>query len=164
MKQQLAFCISILGLLATPALSQQSATNSTAACTFQDGKQLGIQYEKVPSLKKVDLSSGKLWTPGEKPMVLFTQADLTVGHSQIPVGAYSLYFIPGKDHWTLVVNKGIKKGQYEQQQDLVRVAMDVGQLSTPEQFNLFFAHVAPKQCNLRIYEGKTGAWAEFHEK
>ncbi|HXJ89906.1 MAG TPA: DUF2911 domain-containing protein [Candidatus Binatia bacterium] len=164
MKQQLAFCISILGLLVAPSFSQQLGTSSSATCTFQDGKQLSVQHEKIPPIKKVDLSSGKLWTPGEKPMVLFTQADLNVGHSEIPVGAYSLYFIPGKDHWTLVVNKGVEKGQYEQQQDLVRVAMDVGQLSTPEQFSLLFAHVAPKQCNLRIYEGKTGAWAEFHEK
>ncbi len=164
MKCQLAVCISLVGLLLTPAFSQQLATDATAACTFQDGRQLSIQYEKVPSVKKVDMSSGKLWTPGEKPMVLFTQSDLTVGKSEIPVGAYSLYFIPGKGHWTLVINKNVNKGEYEQQDDLLRAPMDVGQLGTAEPFNMFFAHLAPKQCNLRIYDGKTGAWAEFHEK
>jgi hypothetical protein len=27
-----------------------------------------------------------------------------------------------------------------------------------------FAHIAPKQCNLRVYYEKAGAWAEFEEK
>ena len=97
-------------------------------------------------------------------MLLFTQAALTVGNAQIPVGAYSLFLIPGKDRWTLVINKGVGKGPYDEQEDLLRVPMDVGQLGTPEEFSLFFAHLAPKQCNLRIYQGKLGAWAEFHEK
>jgi Protein of unknown function (DUF2911) len=163
MKRQTTICMSFVGLLLTPAFSQL-ASNSTTACTFQDGKEVSVQYEKTPAVKKVELASGKLWTPGEKPMLLFTQADLTVGSEQIPVGAYSLYLIPGKDHWTLVVNKNVNKGEYDPQQDLLRVPMDVGQLSAPEPFDLVFAHVAPKQCNIRIYEGKAGAWAEFHEK
>jgi len=163
MKSLFAICVSLVTILLTPAFSQQPAS-STAACTFADGKQLSVQYEKSASVQKVDLAEGKLWMPGAKPMVLFTQADLDVGTSQIPVGAYSLYLIPGKGHWTLVINKNVNKGEYDQQQDLLRLPMDVGQLSSPEQFSLFFAHMAPKQCNLRIYDNKTGAWAEFHEK
>ena len=164
MKRQIAIWISVASFLSMPAFSQQAPPNPTAACTFQDGKQISVQYTKIPEVKKANLSSGKLWTPAEKPMVFFTQADLTIGNSQIPVGAYSLYLVPGKGHWELVVNKGVNKAQYEQQQDLVRVSMDVGQLSEAQPFDLVFAHVAPKQCNIRIYEGKTGAWAEFHEK
>ena len=95
---------------------------------------------------------------------LFTQADLTIGNTQIPVGAYSLFMLPGKDRWTLVVNKNVKPGEYNLQQDLVRVPMDVAQISEPQGFSLVFAHMAPKQCNIRMYQGKTGAWAEFHEK
>ena len=163
MKYHFAVCMSLVAIGWTSAFSQQSAT-STAACTFADGKQLSVQYEKIASVQKVDLTEGKLWMPGAKPMLLFTQADLSIGTSRIPIGAYSLYLIPGKDHWTLVINKNVNKGEYDQQQDLVRVPMEVGQLSSPEQFNLFFAHLAPKQCNMRIYDGKTGAWAEFHEK
>jgi hypothetical protein len=163
MKCQLAVWISVISFLSIPVLGQQSATNSTAACTFEDGKQLTVQYAKIPEVKKANLSSGKVWTPGEKPMVLFTQTDLRVGNSKVPVGAYSLYLIPGKDHWTLIVNKDVNKEQYREQQEVVRAPMDVGQLGQAQPFSLFFAHVAPKQCNMRIYEEKTGAWAEFRE-
>lgn len=158
----------VLGLLLSglllPAVAQRNAPGATTVCTFQDGKEMSIQYDNVATVKTADLSSGKLWTPGQKPMVLFTQTDLTIDNSQIPVGAYSLYLIPGKDHWMLVVNKNVKPGEYNPQQDLVRVAMDEGQISQPQPFSMVFAHMAPKQCNLRIYDGKTGTWAEFHEK
>jgi hypothetical protein len=56
-----------------------------------------------------------------------------------------------------VVNKKVDKGVYDAQQDLVCVPMDEGQISNPQPFSLVVAHVAPKQCNLRIYQGKTGA-------
>lgn len=163
MNRHLTFVALLLGGLMLPALAQQGV-NSTATCTFQDGKEISIQYDKSASVQKANLSLGKLWTPGQKPMILFTQADLTVGNSQIPVGAYSVYLIPGKDRWTLVINKNVKPGEYNPQQDLVRVPMDVGQISEPQPFSLVFGHMAPKQCNMRLYESKTGAWAEFHEK
>lgn len=152
--------LSFSGLL--PAVAQQATPDATAFCTFQDGKQISVQYDKA-SVKQANLSSGKLWSPGDKPMVLFTQTALSVGDTVIPVGAYSMYLIPGKK-WTLVVNKNVKPGEYNEQEDLVREPMDVGQIGEAQPFSLVFAHVAPKQCNLRIYEGKTGTWAELKEK
>lgn len=146
------------------ALAQQVTSGPTAVCTFQDGKEISVQYGNVANLKKTALSSGKLWTPGAKPMLLFTQAALIVGNSTIPVGAYSMYFIPGKEHWTVVINKSVTPGEYNPQQDLVRAPMDIGQVSDAQPFSLAFGHIAPQQCNLRVYEGKTGAWAEFREK
>src|SRR5579864_943138 len=164
MNRHFAVFVLVTSSLLAPAFAQQTASDPAAFCTFQDGKEISVQYDKSASVKKANFSSGKLWAPGEKPMVLFTQTELTAGNSEIPVGAYSMYFIPGKDHWTLVINKSVKPGGYNRQQDLVRVPMDVGQVTEPQPFSLTFGHVAPKQCNLRLYEGKTGSWAEFHEK
>jgi len=154
----------VLGSLLASARAQQSPPGSTIFCTFQDGKEINVQYQNSESVKKTNFSSGKLWSPGRKPMFLFTQTNLTVANAEIPMGAYSLYFIPGNDHWTLVLNKSVQPGEYNPREDLVRVAMDVGQLSELQPFSLAFAHTAPKQCNLRLYEGKIGTWAEFHEK
>jgi hypothetical protein len=42
--------------------------------------------------------------------------------------------------------------------------MNVAKISEGQPFSMVFAHMAPKQCNIRIYEGKTGTWAEFLEK
>ena len=99
-------------------------------------------------------------------MFLFTQSALSLGNSQIPIGAYSIYFIPGKEDWTLILNKNVTEdSKYDEHQDLSRVEMQIGQISQPyQQFTVIFGHVAPKQCNLRMYVGKIGTWAEFKEQ
>lgn len=99
-------------------------------------------------------------------MLLFTQAPLVADKTDIPMGAYSMYIVRGKDDWTLVVNKNVDAGsKYDKHLDVVRVGMLMGQLSEPQkEFTVFFGHTEPKQCNMRIYYGKSGTWAEFTEK
>jgi len=99
-------------------------------------------------------------------MLLFTQTPLTAGKTDIPTGAYSMYIIRDKDDWDLVVNKNVSAGnRYDKKLDVVRMDMLSGQLSEPQkEFTVFFGHTELKQCNLRIYCGKRGTWAEFKEK
>jgi hypothetical protein len=77
-----------------------------------------------------------------------------------------MFVVPEKNHWTLVVNRNVAEGSaYDEHQDLLRADMQMGQLSEPNKaFRLVFGHLAPKQCNLRIYYGKTGTWLEIQEK
>jgi hypothetical protein len=77
-----------------------------------------------------------------------------------------MYVIPHRGNWTLILNKNVSEGsKYDEHQDLSRAEMQMGQLSQPnQQFSVFFGHVAPKQCNMRMYYGKTGTWVEFKEK
>ena len=97
-------------------------------------------------------------------MYLFTQGEVSIGGKEIPAGAYSMYFIPGSDKWTLVVNSQVSPGaQYDEKRDLLRVPMQIAQLGSSQAFNLGFGHLAPKQCNIRIYFGKIGSWAPFKE-
>ena len=148
--------------------ADSSPKSKTAArtCTFQDGKQLTVRYELGGMSKDKELPMDVLWPSNGSPMYLFTQVELSLANSAIPVGAYSMYVIPGKEHWTLVINKGVSASiPYDQQQDLLRAPMQIGQLGQPaNQVKVIFGHVAPKQCNMRIYYGKTGAWVEFKEK
>jgi hypothetical protein len=99
-------------------------------------------------------------------MLLFTQAPLVAGDTDIPTGAYSMYIVRERDDWTLVVNKNVSAGnKYDKHLDLVRLGMLKGQLSEPQkEFTVLFGHTEPKQCNMRIYYGKSGTWAEFKEK
>ncbi len=97
-------------------------------------------------------------------MFLFTST-LDVSNSKIAIGAYSMYLIRQRDNWTLVLNKNVNPERtYEEHQDLLRDAMEAGQLSASQPFQLIFAHVGPKQCNMRIYQGKTGTWTELKEQ
>jgi hypothetical protein len=157
----------VLLITATNLHSQAAPGNAeTAFCTFQDGKQISVRYNPQGPAGKKELPRGEMWPPSGSPMYLFTEAAISISNTEIPVGAYSMYVIPEKKQWTLIINKSVNEGKaYQQQQDIVRAALDTGNLGEPaEQIKLAFGHLAPKQCNLRIYYGKTGAWAEFKEK
>lgn len=140
------------------------APSSTTTCNLDDGRQVYIRYNAIPSSKE-KLSNGKPWTPGGVPMTLFTEAQLILGSSQIPVGAYTVYPIPNKDHWILVVNRNVTPGAaYDEKQDLARATMETDQVSqASEALEVAFAHVGPR-CTLRIYYGKSASFADFTAK
>ncbi|MGD0214902.1 MAG: DUF2911 domain-containing protein [Terriglobales bacterium] len=164
----LAICLALVSQLTLRGVSQQAPSTGQRAetvCTFDDGKQLKVEYGNSTAKGSDKLHDGKIWEPGGSPMFLFAETALTLHGSDIPPGAYSLYVIPAKRAWTLVVNKNTAAGAYDQKQDLVRAPMGIGQVDSPAaQVQAAFDHIGQKQCNLRLYYATTGAWAEFHEK
>ena len=61
-----------------------------------------------------------------------TEATLTIGDLTIPPGNYSLFTIPKKDRWTLIINKDphlMGKFGYSRRKDLGRVSMSVERTS-----------------------------------
>jgi hypothetical protein len=153
-------------LLTSLALAQKTSPNSaTSVCTFADGNQISVQYNPEP-VNDRGFRAGEVWTPGGSPMILFTQTALSAGNSEIPIGAYSIYVIPNKPQWTLIVNKNVSAGsKYDPVQDILRTTMQSGDLSEPAKVvQVVFAHIAPKECNMRIYRAKKGVWASFMEK
>jgi hypothetical protein len=147
------------------ALPDSKPDPVTTVCTFEDGNEISIRYIPVPSDKEKP-QNGKPWAPGGLPIVLFSPVELIFDKMQVGPGAKSVYIIPGKKQWTLVVNKNVgEKAQYDEHQDLVRAAMEIGELSTPAgELQLTLAHTGGKQCSLRTDYGKTGAWIDFHQK
>ena len=154
-----------ISLLFAPWVSAQSggAASSTTACNLDDGRQLYVRYNAVSSKEKP--ANGKPWAPGGTPMTLFTEAQLQLGSSIIPIGAYSVYPIPAKDHWTLVVNKNVTSGAaYDEKQDIARTAMETAQVDqASEALEVAFAHVGAR-CTLRISSGKSASFADFTAK
>jgi hypothetical protein len=148
-----------------PALPATKPDPETTTCSFEDGNEINVRYTPTTTDKE-KLQSGKIWPPGGSPMFLFTSTETTLNGATLHVGAFSLYVIPAKEHWTLVVNKNVNpEAKYDEHQDLARSPMELGQLGEPaKELQLAFVRVAPKECNLRIYFGKDGAWAEFKEK
>jgi hypothetical protein len=164
----LAICAVLLSQLTLPGIAQQASTQQpeTTSCTFDDGHQMTIRYNNSASSRREEPHDGRLWMPGGVPMILFTQTDLILNHADIPAGAYSMYFIPDKKKWTVIVNKNVTPvSEYNPTEDIARAEMDMGRLSSPlKQPEVALGHVAPKQCNMRLYYGKTGVWTEFEEK
>jgi hypothetical protein len=146
------------------AAQSGGAQTSTTTCNLDDGRQVYVRYVPVATSKE-KISNGKPWAPGGTTMTLFTEAQLTLGSSTVPIGAYSVYPIPAKDHWTLVVNKNVTAGAaYDDKQDIARAPMETAQVAQPsDALEVAFAHVGAR-CTLRIYIGKTASFADFTAK
>jgi hypothetical protein len=155
-------CIFFLFAIAASGTAQQS--ESTASCNLDDGRQVYIRYIPVTA-KAEKVSNGKPWSPGGEAMTLFTEAPLAFGGSSIPVGAYTVYPIPGRDKWTLVVNKNVTPhSAYDDKQDVARATIETDQVGqASDTLEVAFAHVGEK-CTLRIYFGKVASFAAFTAK
>jgi hypothetical protein len=166
----LSWLILVSLFLTCSAYAQTSPVSATATCNYDEDKQLVLEYQRVTvNLKKpisLQVPNGKVWAPGGKPMTLFTNAPLEVGGHNLPVGAYTLFLIPGAKQWTLIVSKSTDMtGTYDEKQDLVRVPMESGELPSPEsELSVAFEHVAPGQCNIRADLDKTGHFAPFRKQ
>jgi DUF2911 family protein len=160
LRARFIFVIAIFPALAAACWAQ----SSTATCNLDDDHQVYIRYNPVSS-KSERLVNGKPWTPGGAPMTLFSEAPLTFGGTTIPIGAYTVYPIPAKDKWTLVVNKNVTPNSpYDEKQDLARSVMETDQVpQAAETLEVAFAHYASK-CTLRIYFGKVASFADFMAK
>jgi hypothetical protein len=148
-------------MLAAAAAAQEPAT---AYCDFDDGYQMSVQYHN--SDNKEQPHAGKVWAPGGSPLVLYAQTALILNGTPIPVGAYSMYVVQGRKDWTLIVNKNVTAGSpYDEKQDLARAPMELGEIGQPvNQVQISFAHMGAKQCSMRLYYGKTGAFVNFSER
>jgi hypothetical protein len=159
------FCVAVLSALALTAVAsaQQSESSSTASCNLDDGRQVYIRYNPTTA-KSEKAPNGKPWTPGGAPMTLFTEVQLTLGGSTIPIGAYTVYPIPGKP-WTLIVNKNVTPGSpYDEKQIIARAPMETDQMDQAQDaLEVAFAHVGEK-CTLRIYFGKAASFVPFIAK
>lgn len=135
-------------------------------CTFEDGQQVSLRYNQAAFKKKDEPALDKVWAPGGSEMNLFTQTTLLIGNTPVPPGAYAVYFIPGKDNWTFVVNKNVTKGAaYNQQTDLVRTSMSLEKLDyVQDTLSIYFGHIAPKQCVMRSDFGKVRATLNINEQ
>jgi hypothetical protein len=145
--------------LSLSAGGQAQETQNTF-CDFDDGNQVSVQYSATV---KEQPRNGHVWAPG---ITLYVQTPLMLGKSSIGLGAYSVYLIPDKRNWTLIINKNVKAGAaYNSADDVARGPMDIGEIPQPvKTLQLSFGHMGPKQCNLRVYYEKVGAFTDFMEK
>ena len=154
-----------IGWIFTNSAVAQDSTSpqSSAVCTFEDGKEISIRYN--PVFKGSEIPRGKVW-PESPSIFLFSATELTLGGSTIPAGAYSVFVIPGKDKWTVIVNKNVTPGsKYDEKDNLARGTMETGEVGQPtKEIHIAFAHMAAKKCTMNFYYGKAGAFGDFLQK
>jgi len=130
-------------VVATSGLAAQASPRDTTRAVVA-GANILVDYGR-PYKRGREIFGGlvpfdKIWRTGANQAThLVTDKALMFGSVMVPAGTYTLYTVPGPEHWELVINK--QTGQwgltYDQGQDLGRVSMRVGSLpEVVEQFTI----------------------------
>jgi hypothetical protein len=153
----------VLGLTAVLGSAQMDKGSrpspaAKATCSLGDGKTISIDYSS-PRAKGRKIFGGlvpygEVWRAGANEATTFvTNADLMVGGAHVPAGNYTLFVIPDKTKWTLIISK--KTGEWGipypgTDSDLLRIAMNVSATPSPvENFTISFGK-SPKGCTLTM--------------
>jgi hypothetical protein len=175
MRRLFGFTVLILTLvtanLAMADDSKSEPTEQVASCDMDNGNQIAIRYLPVTAKGKSSefggsIRYGTVWAPNNNAMVLFASGPAAVENKDLPAGAYTLYLVPNKNDWTLVVSKQTDtKAKYDESKDITRVPMELGDLPTPHPtFEVTLGKTGPNRCSLRIYWQQKGAFATLEGK
>ncbi|HZR57354.1 MAG TPA: DUF2911 domain-containing protein [Terriglobales bacterium] len=151
--------------------SKRPSPSAQAQCKFSDGKTITSDYSSPRMNGRKIFGSlvpyGQVWRTGaNEATTLVTDANLTVDGKDVPAGSYTIFTIPDKDKWTLIVSKKTTEWgiPYPEGEDLTRADMKVAKTSSPvENFTMGFDQTGGN-CTLQISWENTMASAEFAEK
>lgn len=95
---------------------------------------------------------GELWRTGANMATKVTfSKDVTVADKAVPAGTYALFSIPGKDSWTVILNKNPNQGgtdQYKQDQDQLRFAARPVAAPVRERLTFLFTNTTESATSL----------------
>jgi hypothetical protein len=96
------------------------------------GNQVKVCYGRPSSRGRVmlggaDIPYGKLWRTGaNEPTIFYAPVPLSVAGIKVQPGVYSLYTVPNKGDWEIVVNRSISQWGKEDQYTAEVKAQEVG--------------------------------------
>jgi len=167
----------IFGLMATlPGQGRQEepvlSPPAKAACKFADGKAINVVYSS-PRMRGRKIFGelvpfDEVWRTGADDATAFTTtSDLAAGGMAIPAAKYTLFTLPTRNKWTLIISK--QTGEFGipypgEKYDFARVEMKVSKLPSPlENFTISFDS-GGTTCTMKLDWETTRASIEFFEK
>ncbi len=144
-------------LFASTGFAQMPSPPETATVSL-NGKAVTIHYG-APSMRGRKIVGNlvpydQVWRTGANESTSFvTQGNLKIGATSVPAGTYTLYTLPGSSQWMLIVNKqtGQWGTKYDQSQDLARIPMKSGKLSSPqERMSITFENTHGSSTELHV--------------
>ena len=154
---------------ATAAAQGRVLSPPLSASVTIGGKKLRVDYG-APSMRGRKIMGylvpyDEVWCAGANDATtLTTDADLEIAGLKVPKGSYTLWAIPGKTEWTLIVNRqtGQWHTEYHENRDLGRAKINVKTLPAPvERFRIQLAATGASQGTLSLIWENTEAWAPF---
>ncbi len=157
-----AILCSLISLNAAAQLKMpQSSSSQTLIQEFGLGK-VTVKYSR-PNIKGRSISTdlapyGEVWRTGanDATVISFTDAVTLEGNAVAP-GEYALFTIPGKDEWTIILNKETKQWgaySYKQSEDVLRFKVKTAKLKEKvETFTITFNNVTTSTASLDLNWG-----------
>src|SRR5256886_11296909 len=153
-----AVTVTAIAIHAQQDKSKRPSPPATAKCDLPAGKSITVDYSSPRAKGRKIFGDvvpyGEPWRTGANEATTFvTTADLMVGGQHVPAGKYTIFTIPNKDKWTLVISK--KTGEWGipypgASEDLSRIDMKASTLpSTVENFTIAFDKTG-SGCTLRM--------------
>jgi hypothetical protein len=136
----------------------QASSSQTIIQEFGLG-QVSVKYAR-PNIKgrsvERDLAPfGEVWRTGANDATVITFTDeINLEGNSVPAGEYAIFTIPGKEEWTIILNKETKQWgsyQYKQSEDLLRFKVKPSKLNEKaETFSIQFNEVKTSSANLDL--------------
>lgn len=143
----LGLALFVVALRAQQDKSKRPSPPAKATLDLGGGQSITVDYSS-PRAKGRQVGQevapfGQVWRTGANEATTFgTTADVVVGGTTVPAGSYTLFTIPNKDKWVLIISK--KTGEWGTDypgpsNDLARIDMKVSTLPSPvENFTISF--------------------------
>jgi hypothetical protein len=141
-----------------PPASQHGTVSQTINTTL-----VSIEYDRPVARGRLLFGDsavvmyGALWTPGaNRATVLEVSRDIRIAGRLVPAGKYSVWTVPGRDEWTLILNRrwdthhAIYPGEED---DVIRVRLEPAAGSHMETLAFYFPVVEAYRAVLHMHWG-----------
>ncbi len=151
----------VLGLLIVfvglPYMKQSTKKHSPQKTVAYKHQGMDLRVDYSSPFKKGRVIFGELvpydivWRTGaNEPTTFSTTTEIGIGKHRLPAGSYSLWTIPGKDHWSVMFNSEIpswgvtmssggSETTRDPQKDMLQLEVPVEEVSPPmESFTITF--------------------------
>ena len=152
--------VGLMAMLGSAQMDKGSRPSpaAKASCALADGKTVTVDYSSSRAKGRKVFGGlvpyGEVWRAGANEATTFvTTTDLMIGGTHVAAGNYTIFTIPNKDKWTLIISK--KTGEWGipypgADSDLARVDMKASAVpSAVENFTIAFDKTA-SGCTLRM--------------
>jgi len=152
--------VGLMAMLGSAQMDKGSRPSpaAKASCALADGKTVTVDYSSPRAKGRKVFGGlvpyGEVWRAGANEATTFvTTTDLMIGGTHVAAGNYTIFTIPNKDKWTLIISK--KTGEWGipypgADSDLARVDMKASAVpSAVENFTIAFDKTA-SGCTLRM--------------
>lgn len=161
-KLTLHFLLTVIVIGCTTMLQAQFVPQPSPWC--ETSQMVGLSKVTVtysrPSMKGRTIFGDlvpfdEVWRTGANASTKLSFDDpLIINGGKIEAGTYSLYTIPGKMEWTVILNKNTGNwgtGGYDANDDVLRMKVKSEKIATTESFTIDFSDLGDGTANLNLY-------------